>query len=220
MSSDAFDDDATEARGAGALSLLPAILWQRRWWIVIPLVLGVLASVAAIFLVPTTYRSTAVLLVQSPQLSGEVIGAMPDNRIDRRIARIREQITSRTDLLALIDEHGLYPGERERLPLSKIIEKMRKAIELVATEADIGGDPSRDDTIAFALSFDYARPGEAQAVAQALMERVLNLDSSQNSNQANNAVQFLTDQASTLQAQIRQIEGQIGAGVADSGREI
>ena len=102
MNAPDFDDDRDDGAGGGEgfLSQLPVILWQRRWWIGIPLVAGALAAVAAIFLLPTTYRSTAVLLVQSPQLSGDVIGGLPDNSIDRRIARIREQVTSRPDLLA------------------------------------------------------------------------------------------------------------------------
>jgi uncharacterized protein involved in exopolysaccharide biosynthesis len=215
-----FDDAAEETGTGGFLAQLPAILWQRRWWIVVPLAIGLLAALAAIVLLPTTYRSTAIILVQSPQLPGEVIGATTDNGVDQRIARIREQVTSRPDLLALIDENGLYPGERSRAPLSKIIKKMRDAIELVPTTADNPGDPSRDNTISFALSFDYDRPVEAQAVAQALMERVLNLDASQKSGEAKNTVQFLTDQASTLQAQIAQIEGQVAAISARNGQAL
>lgn len=222
MNAPDFDDDRDDGAGGGEgfLSQLPVILWQRRWWIGIPLVAGALAAVAAIFLLPTTYRSTAVLLVQSPQLSGDVIGGLPDNSIDRRIARIREQVTSRPDLLALIDEHGLYPGERSRVPLSKIVAKMRSAIDLVPTIAETPGDMSRQNTISFALSFDYAKPAEAQAVAQDLTERILNLDASQNAAQATNAVDFLNDQANTLQGQIRQIEGQMAAVTSRNGRAL
>ena len=138
MSSIDLDDEEGEG-GGGFLAQIPTILWHRKWLIIIPPLIGAIAAVAAIFLLPTTYRSSAVILVQSPQLSGEVVGSDMADSVDRRIARIREQITSRPDLLALMDKHGLYAGDRARKPLSKVVETMRKAIELTPTVATTRG---------------------------------------------------------------------------------
>ena len=221
MSQSAFIDSSDESAGSGNfLAKIPTILWQRRWLVLVPLAIGSLAAIAAMLLLPTTYRSSAVILVQSPQLSNEVLGENPSDNVDRRIARIREQITSRPDLLALIERHGLYQSERSRSPLSSVVKKMRKAIVLTPTVADGPADPSKDNTISFALTFDYSRPAEAQAVTQDLMERLLSLDSSLSSTQATNAVQFLGDQASTLQRQIAEIEAQVAGVSARNGRAL
>ena len=221
MSNADWDDDESEGGGGGFLAQIPAILWHRKWLVIIPLLIGAFVAVAAVFLLPTTYRSTAVILVQSPQLSGDVVGSDMADSVDRRIARIREQITSRPDLLALMDKHGLYAGDRTRKPLSKVVETMRKAIELAPTVATTANNGStKDSTISFELSFDYARPAEAQAVAQDLTERLLELDASQNSTQATSAVQFLTDQANSLQKQISEVEGQMTSISASNGRAL
>lgn len=221
MTSADFDDDASEGGGGSFLAQIPSILWHRKWLVIIPVLIGAVAAVAAVFLLPTTYRSSAVILVQSPQLSREVIGSDMADSVDRRIARIREQITSRPDLLALMDQHGLYTDERASKPLSKVVETMRKAIELTPTVATASNDGSnKDPTISFELSFDYARPTEAQAVAQDLTERLLELDASQNSTQAASAVQFLTDQANSLQKQIAEVEGQMTSISASNGRAL
>lgn len=222
MNQSAFIDQQDDLAGGGSfIARIPAILRQRRWLVIVPLVVGIVAAAAAWLLLPTLYRSTAVILVQSPQLSTEVLGENPADNVDRRIARIREQITSRPDLLALIEEHGLYRGERARLPLSKVIKKMRDAIVLTPTTVDAPADPNnKDNTISFELSYDYSRPNEAQAVTQDLMERLLLLDSSLSSSQATNAVQFLSDQATTLQRQISEVESQIAAISARNGRAL
>ena len=99
------DDDAA---GGGIIAHIPAILWQRRLFIIAPLLVGVLAAIVAVIAIPPVYRSSALMLVQSPQLPNEVVGDAGGEIIDRRIARIKEQITSRPDLVALIDEHQLH----------------------------------------------------------------------------------------------------------------
>ena len=221
MTNAAYDDDE-DAGGAGQFfSQIPAILFHRKWLIIIPMVIGVIAAIAALLLLPTTYRSSATILVQSPQLPDEVVGANAMDSVDRRIARIREQITSRPDLLALMDEHGLYTSERARKPLSTVVEQMRKAIVLTPTSSAAGSVPSgKDATISFELSFDYARPIEAQAVAQDLTQRLIQLDSSQTSVQAQSTVQFLSDQAAALQKQISDVETQMTGISATNGRAL
>ena len=71
-----FAADDTPAEGGSFLAYLPAIAWQRRWWIVVPLVLGILAAVAAALLIPPRYQASAVMLVQSSQLPDEIIGEL------------------------------------------------------------------------------------------------------------------------------------------------
>jgi uncharacterized protein involved in exopolysaccharide biosynthesis len=202
--------------GVGFLAHLPTILWQRRLLILVPVLVGVLAAITAIFAIPPVYRSSALMLVESPQLPNEVIGGGSE-MIDRRIARIKEQVTSRPDLVALIDEHGLYAEERRRRPLSEIIKKMREAITLSPTTFNAPSNPAEQRPIAFELAFNYKSPGEAQAVAQDLMERILELDSTGSAEQATNTVQFLADQAKGLETQIDDVQRQMAAISARNG---
>ena len=219
-----FDTPADEgASGGSFLQQLPVILWQRRWFIVLPTVIGLFAAIAAVVLIPPSYRSNAIMLVESPQLPNEVIGLDAGNMIDRRIAAIRQQITARPDLIQLIERHGLYASERKNTPLSEILDEMRSAISLTPAETSTGNG-SENRTIAFELAFEYSRPDQTQAVTQDLMDRVLQLDARGNSEQAANTVQFLSDQAaglevkiSALQLQIADINAQNGSVLAGGG---
>ena len=174
-----------EPAGGNFLQQLPVILWQRRWFIIVPTIIGIVAAVAAILLVPPVYRSNAIMLVESPQLPKEVLGTDSGNLIDRRIAAIRQQITARPDLIQLIERHGLYASERKSTPLSDVIADMRSSITLTPSEtsaAAVGGAENR--TIAFELAFEYSQPAQPQAVTQELMDRVLQLDARGNAEQA------------------------------------
>src|SRR3954454_14563376 len=102
---------------------LPVTLWQRRYYVLVCLLLMLLIATAAAFALPRTYRSTATLLVQSQDLPTSIVDAPATGAIEQRIARIREQVLSRGDLIQLIEQNDLYADEKKSQPLSKIIEK-------------------------------------------------------------------------------------------------
>jgi uncharacterized protein involved in exopolysaccharide biosynthesis len=211
-----FDEAHGEAGGGGFISHIPVILWERRWFVVAPVVLGIIGAILANLLIPATYRSTALMLVQSPQL-GAMLGADGSEVIDRRIARISERVTSRPDLIALIEKHGLYQDLRKSKPLSEVLQKMRNSISLTPTGGSEADASSQSRTIAFKLSFDYGEPAPAQAVAQDLMQRIVELDATGNSEQATRRVEFLTEQAKGLEAQIANVQGKIAEINAQNG---
>jgi polysaccharide biosynthesis transport protein len=206
-----------ESATGGFFTHLPAILWQRRWLLFIPALLGLIGAVIALLVIPSTYRSSAVLMVQQPQLPTDVTGGVASELIDRRIARYREQITVRPELVSLIEKHSLYASERGRQPLSKVVEKMRDAISVTTTQSDIVENRPQDRTIAFRLDFDYSEPVAAQAVAQQLMDRIQELDQTRSSEVTMNTVQFLTEQSRGLEEQIAQLQSQISAITAQNG---
>ncbi len=203
-----YDTPAEPAGSGNLLSQLPVIAWQRKWWIIVPAIIGIIAAIAAIFVISPVYRSNAVMLVESSQLPDEVLVLDGTELIDRRIARIRQQITARPDLISLIERHGLYVDERRSDSLASVVEDMREAITITTNEA-AGGGRSDGTAIAFELAFSYSQPVPAQAVTQDLMNRILQLAASGNVEQATNTVQFLSDQAGGLESQISELQGQI-----------
>jgi uncharacterized protein involved in exopolysaccharide biosynthesis len=177
------------------------------------------------FGLPRTYRSTATLLVQSQDLPTTIVDAPTNGAVEQRIARIREQVLSRGDLIQLIEQNDLYPKERRSQPLSKVIEKMRHSTSVGALSSDIGQQSgSQNNTVAIAMSFDYPDPAKAQAVLQSFVTKFLSMSSQDVEDQASLTVRFLQDQANKLQSQISDIEGQLtalkarnGAALASSG---
>ncbi|MGK6321938.1 GumC family protein [Sphingomonas sp. DT-51] len=206
-------DTNEEEGGGGFFGYIPTILWQRRWLIIVPFLVLSTIGVALALLLPPMYRSSATLLVESQELPSTLVSSPLTTIIDQRIAKIREQVLSRGDLIALIEQNGLYEKERRSKPLSEIVETMQKATAVQAVSGDIGqGQQAQQggtSTIAFTMSFDYADPAKAQAVMQSIVSRFLEIDATSMAAQATNTVDFLQDQSRKLQDQISQIEGQI-----------
>jgi len=208
------DDEygADSSGGIGSLfAQLPSVLWQRRWFVIVPMVVGLIGATAAAFLLPAKYVSTAVLLVQAPSLPQDVIGSQNDDYIDRRIERIRQQIINRPALVSIIEANQLYASERKSKPLSTLIDTMREAVVLTTDASGLKSTKPEDNTISFRLAFWYSDATKAQAVTQQLMEKVLELNSTTNSVQMAQTVQFLSDQGADLQRQIAEVEGQLSA---------
>lgn len=202
----ATDDDTLPP---GLLASLPTVLWQRRWLLIVPAVLIALAAIAAAFLLPRSYEARALLLVESSNLPDAPTGQ--GNPIDRRMAGIRQQILSRPDLVELIQANDLYNFSRHAEPLSVLVERMRKATDISAVNADIQSAPSGNNagSVAFSLTFDYPAAGPAQLVAQTFVDRLLKLDATQTQADAQGNVNFLADQEAGLQRQVAQIEGRM-----------
>src|SRR5215218_10221995 len=157
-----------EQRDAGfgwMINHLPTIFWQRRYYALTVFLACLIVSVAAAFILPTMYRSSASLLIESQELPTEVAQSPATGAIDKRIAKIRERVLSRGDLISLIEQYDLYPSERRSQPLSKVIDKMRKATTVGALQGDIGNaasTPGQSNLIALNMSFDYSDPVKAQ----------------------------------------------------------
>ena len=209
-----------EQGSSNVLGSLPLILWQRRWLIVIPAVIIALSAIAAAFLLPRSYRAKAVLLVESQSLPDSTVSSSLNDVIDRRIAKIRQQILSRPDLVGLIQANNLYDVSKRNEPLSVLVDRMRDATDISAVDADIakaaGGNGAKG-SIAFQLTFDYPHPAEAQLVAQTFVDRLLRLDASETQDDAQTNVRFLEDQETALQTQVTAVESQINSITGENG---
>ncbi|TZG27966.1 GumC family protein [Sphingomonas montanisoli] len=194
----------------GILGYLPSILLQRKWFVLGPMFACEIAGLAFAFALPTRYQSSATIVVQSKDLPDDIANSPAGDMIDQRLAKIKQQVLSRPELIEIIQGNALYLDERRTQPLSQIIDKMRGDTDIVPVSSDFAPTArNRSNTIAFAISFTYDDPAKAQAVTQEFTQRLLRLDSSQLSNQANATVNFLRDQAQGIQIKVGEVEAQI-----------
>ena len=104
--------ERADSSPAWMINYLPVILWQRRYYVLTCFLAMLAVGTVAAFGLPRTYRSTATLLVQSQDLPTTIVESPTNGAVEQRIARIREQVLSRGDLIQLIEQNDLYPNER------------------------------------------------------------------------------------------------------------
>ena len=217
--SDGVDNEDQPASGGSFINYIPRILWERKWLVIVPFILLSIAGIVTAFVLPRVYRSSATLLVESQELPSTLVTSPVATIIDQRIAKIREQVLSRGDLIELIEQNNLYEKARRSKPLSSIVTEMQEATKLGAVSGDIGngGAQGGSNTIAFTMSYEYSDPAKAQAVMQSFVSRFLEIDATTMAAQANNTVDFLQDQSRRLTDEINRIEGQITSIKARNG---
>ena len=213
----ARDEDAFEETPS-LIAQVPAILAHRRYWLIVPALIMLLIGTIAAFVIPALYTSSATLLVEQADVPIDTAATGGSEIVDQRLAKIREQLLSRRDLLQMMDQYGLYEDERREDPLSQVVEKFRKAISVAPVSAEfqqsVGG---RSALIAFSISDSYRDPIKAQAVTQALVDRVVQLDATTSSEQAAASVRFLTQQSEDLKTQVTALESQLSGLKARNG---
>jgi polysaccharide biosynthesis transport protein len=204
-----YDDRPDAAEGSNLFALVPRILWERKWLVIVPLVICSVSALAVAVLMEPTYEAEATMLVESQDLPSAA-QQIEFDEIDRRMARIREQILSRPDLVELIQTYDLYEASEKKEPLSAVVDRVRQNTTITAVDGGITSSPrGRSSSIAFTLTFSYPEPRATQLVAQTFVNKLLRLDATETQESAENNVNLLENQESRLREELAAVEGQI-----------
>ncbi|QXQ08096.1 lipopolysaccharide biosynthesis protein [Sphingosinicellaceae bacterium] len=202
--------DVHEPAGGIGINEVLGIAWRRRTLIAVPAVLGTIAAVIAGTVMPKVYRASSTLLIESPEIPATLVASPFNSLADERIAKIRQQILSRDNLLRLVAKEGLYPEERAKQPIDQILSGMHDAISVDLVSASAGNASGTakggDPTIAFSLSFRYGEPQRAYRVASTLTGMFIHADKMLRTAQASGAVSFLKTRADELRDRLVELE--------------
>lgn len=191
-----------------------AILWRRKWQVIIPGVVLLAISAFVTFSWPQTYQSHATILIEEPEISGEFVQPVADSYADQRIQVISQQVLSRQNLIQLIQKFDLYPEASNFDLLRAAAWDLREKINVSFISAEIN-DPRmvgrRQATIAFTLSFDHQDPETAQKVAEEVVSLFLAENSRSRQERASETTEFLGREADKLAEQISELETTLAA---------
>ncbi len=192
-----------------------AILKRRRWYVAIPTIVVLLVSAAIAFLLPPVYRSSATILIESPDVPPQLVASTITGFAEQQIQVINQRVTSTQRLVEIINRYNLYPEARQQKPIFAIAEDMRKDISLNLISAQIGGRDRAatsgmpQATVAFTLSFDYVDPAVAQRVANELVSLYLSENARSRQEKASETTAFLAIEADRLERVIGELDKQL-----------
>lgn len=184
-----------------------AILWRRRWWLVVPLLLCTIGAAAVATMMTPRYRSTATLLIASQDIPTSFVASPLTNYADERIAKIRQQILSRANIVELVESMRLFPDERRSLPSERVQDMMRNAVSVDLVSASNGtNNRGPNTTIAFSLSFTYHEPAATHAVADRLTRMFIDEDKRLRTEQATGTAAFLSRRGNEIRDRLVELE--------------
>lgn len=180
---------------------------RRAWWIIVPAVLISFAMLVIGLRIPKVYRSETVILVDPQKVPEQLIRSTVSGGVTARLYAISQEILSRTRLLKIIDQFGLYKDLRaEGISQEELIEQMRKDITV-----DIDVDrPSRDRAVgAFRIAYAGKDPGLVQQVTSQLASLFIEENLKLREQQAEGTDEFIDAELEKARTNLAAYEGKM-----------
>jgi polysaccharide chain length determinant protein (PEP-CTERM system associated) len=203
-------DDLDEKSSEGFdLQRYLGVVRRRHLHFLIPLFVGWAVVWGSSWVLPARYLSTTLILVEQPTMPKDYVTPNVNDDLQQRMQSITQQILSRTRLLRIIDQFGLYTAPHSHRSADQKVDAMRK---------DIGIDLVRDDRnqiTAFNVSYTSRDPRMAQKITSELTNLFINENLEVRQQQSEDTTQFLEGQLETArktladqEEKIREFKGQ------------
>lgn len=177
-----------------------------------PYLLAITAAALAIavtvaLVLPPVYRASARILVEAPQIPTDLARSTVAIQAGQQLQIIRQEITTRDDLLALADKLGIYAQSAQRPTDEDIVDDMRSRI--VFQEVELGAPDGGLGTSVFSVAFAAAEPALAAKVANELVDLILFKQQQQRTGRAADTLQFFNQEVGRLGSDLTRIEAEI-----------
>ena len=181
------------------------IVTRHRWWILLPAAVTIFGTFFVLSLIPSRYSSEATLLVVQQQIPQRYVLPTTTTDIREALQATTQEVLSRTRLLGIIDEFGLYPKERSRMSPEALLDLMRRDIVIQPIEPQTEGK----DVNSFKISFIASNPQLAQDVASRLTSLFIKQDIETREHQATTTTDFLREQLEAAKTKLADSEEQV-----------
>jgi polysaccharide chain length determinant protein (PEP-CTERM system associated) len=181
------------------------IVTRRRWWIILSAAVTSLATLFSLSRIPNRYTSEATLLVVQQQVPQRYVLPTTTTDIREALQATTQEVLSRTRLLAIIDEFGLYANEKKHLSPEGVLDRMRQDIGIQPLESQ----SERRDVNSFKISFISSKPHLAQEVAGKLTSLFIEQNLETREHQATTTTNFLREQLETAKNKLAEAEDQV-----------
>ena len=198
-----MEDELQESTELPDFAEIKEIVRRRRWQFLLPFFCGWVLVWGVSWLIPSTYRSGTLILVEQPSVPEKYVVSNIDSDIQQQLDSITQQILSRTRLLRIIESLGLYAKDRKHKNPDDLVETMRKDIEI---ELSHGDDKKLS---AFNIYYANRDPKMAQAATAELANLFITENLEQRQKRSENTTSFLEDQLDQARAKLTAQEAKL-----------
>jgi len=172
---------------------------KRRWILVVPIFLLVLAGgVAYCLFWPPIYEASCLVVVQPQKVPGDIIRPTVTSKIEERLQIITQQVLSRTRLTEIIERFDLYPDKRNKVTPDELAEIMRRDITIKISRKNY-----------FTITFLYTSPSTVAAVTNALAAFYVDSNLRLREQDAVGTARFLERELSRMRGQLADWEKRV-----------
>jgi len=187
-----------------------AIVRRRRWWILLPLSVCWLVVWGVSWLLPATYQSDALILVEQQKVPEQYVVPNVSVSLQERLQSMTQQILSRTRLQATIDLFHLYArdgGLASKSQSTDPVDQMRRDIQIELVSAP--GRPG--ELTAFKIRYSAGSPELAQQVNTQLTTLFIDENLKSQQQLSENTTAFLDGRVADARARLAEQEAKVRA---------
>lgn len=170
-----------------------------------------LAGIVGIVLWPNAYTSTAVILIEDPEIPPGLVPTTVTTFASRQIQYINQRVMTRSNLAGIIEKFDLFKDERKYLPTLLLVPDVEKSmsIDIIDVQQPNASGQQVASTIAFKLGFEHESPETARAVANELVSLYMAENVRSRTEQTAQTSRFMDEEVERLDVEVRDLETQI-----------
>jgi len=185
------------------------VIRRHRGWIIGPAFAGLVIAVMVAFIWPDTYVSDGTIRIMPPTVPERYVPSNVNLQLSQRIAAMEQQVRSRTNILNLINQNGLYPRKKGRIPDEDLIEGMQKDIRITPVSALREVADNRPASTAFRVSFRYENRYQAQKVVSQIIAMFQDETTRSRSSSSLQTSDFLKEKVDAAKKNLDDIENRL-----------
>ncbi len=179
------------------LSELVRSVWRRRFWFLVPLLLGLAGAAYAYRVLPKTYRAATQVLVEPQKVPSDYVKPTVTTSIEERLHTIEPKIKKHDNMERIIREMNLYPELRGTVSMDHLVDKVRDDLTV-----RVQGDT-------FFIYFVGREPVTVARTANRVAELFIESSLQQRENRAQGTSTFLEKELEQTKAKLEQQEARI-----------
>jgi len=178
---------------------------RRKWYILIPLVVSMVASYGLYMYLPKIYRATTMILVQPQVIPKDYVRPTIASSVSDRLSTISQEILSRTRLENVIQTFNLYPELRRKVPMEEVVEEMKKSIDVKVQSTSYREQGQNT----FSISYEGKEPRTVMQVTNQLASLFIEEHLKVREQQAESTSIFLGKELSEIEKQLVRKEAEM-----------
>lgn len=183
------------------------ILQRRILFFLLPVAILAPLGILIIMLLPAKYSSKGLILVESPQVSEDLIDASVV-AAQERIQFIRQRVTTRNNLLQIADQYNLFP---RNLGLSETerVERMKDSLEVKMLGGNTNRRRGEEGTVAFTVTYTDTSPQKSYQIASEILNAFQTEDNRLLTSAASETTEFFSEETNQLRQSSEDLERRI-----------
>jgi len=176
---------------------------RRKWVIILPILVSLIAAGTFYALSTKYYRSETLILVEEQRISQDYVKGVLEPGFEDRFFAIQKQIMSLELLGEIIDQFKLYPDIVAQRGLKASIAEMKKAVAVEMIDKVPGAKFTTRKTVdGFTISFAYDDPTTAMEVTSRIASRFIEENRKSHEQIAGETTQFFDTELASVKGDL------------------